>query len=99
MAQKQYLPFMCIIFYNILHCLGQNCVQENPCLCRFNELQKIDLWPLVKSSTSDLYNTTSSTAKYFFSVCGNYTGPPLDCGFSKNNVTVQCTPPFSVSNH
>lgn len=97
MARNTLLLFICVLLFKISRCAGQNCYQENSCLCRFNELQKVDLWPLVKS-THGLYSTTNAIGKYFFRACENYYGPPKNCGFNYPNGTkVQCVPPFSVS--
>lgn len=97
MAQRALLLVICFLLYKTAHCREQSCVQEDPCLCRFNELQKIDLWPLAKSS-SGFYFAASANAKYFFRVCEDYTGKPITCGFnSKLNKNVSCEAPFAVS--
>lgn len=98
MAWKMFLLFITLLLYKSSYCSKeQNCVQENPCLCRLNELQKIDLWPLEKS-IDPLFKTTIANTIYFFRVCENEMNK-IECGFNtKQNKTVYCEPPFSVSN-
>lgn len=101
MARSALLLFICFLFFKIISCDGQRCVQENPCLCRFNELQKINLWPLTGNTPGGLFTTAVlKTAKYFFRICEDYQGKPVKCGFNKTNTAtpVTCDPPFSVSN-
>lgn len=88
---------ICFLLYKSSCCAEQSCSQENQCLCRFNDYLKIDLWPLLNDG---LYTTASKSAKYFFSICENYNGSAIQCGFNTTNTTTEatCDPPFSVSN-
>lgn len=104
MAKRQLLWLsICILLYKLSYCIGQTCIQEDPCLCKFiNDFAIINLWPLA-NHLDGLYTTTSKNSKYILSICQDYNETtPVKCGFnetdSKTNQTreVTCKTPFSV---
>lgn len=86
MAQKIFLNlFICFLLHQQISTEEQKCVQINPCLCRFNSYEKIDLSPLAKE---DFFNVTVGNFIYFYHVCEDIDLDSKHCGV---NVTNTCT--------
>lgn len=82
MAKRILLDLViCFILYNQICAEEHNCVQENPCLCRFSDDKKIDLTPLAKQ---DFFRVNAGNLIYFYHVCEDADLESKECG---TNVT------------
>lgn len=78
--------FICFVLHQQISAEVHNCVQKNPCLCRFSDYEKIDLTPLAKQ---DFFNVTAGNLTYFYHVCedGNLDPKKCDASITTNNCT------------
>lgn len=78
MAKKILLNlFICYMLHQQISAEEHKCVQINPCLCRFNDYEKIDLTPLANQG---FLNVTSGNLTYFYHFCTNANLDPIKCG-------------------